>query len=322
MYLWSCDWGTSSFRLCLVDRRTGVVLGKRASDNGVKMIFAEWLRGAKKHERASFFLSCLQNEMELLQQELEEDFPEAPVLISGMAGSSIGIRELPYAQLPFSLRGETAVVEALETSGFLPNPVFLVSGVRSTDDVMRGEETQMIGLFGEGDPLQGICIQPGTHSKHIYLDDGKIVDFRTFMTGELFDVLCRNSILANSVKRPESWSTALEKAYRKGVARAADIPYAQHLFAVRTNALFEKLTPEENYYYLSGLHIGAELSAVNLAKATGAMVLCGGRRLSRLYRMAAEELGYPEGIVVVDEEEVEKAATRGQLRIFKKLIAI
>ena len=317
MYIWSCDWGTSSFRLRAVDRRTGEVLGSRATQEGVKKVFGLWKEAVPPAPREAFYLRHLRREMELLQQTMSKDLSQAPVVISGMAGSSIGIRELPYARLPFSLNGEDAVVELLSYPQ-IPGGVYLISGVCTPEDVMRGEETQMIGLFGNEAPLQAICIQPGTHSKHIYLEGGRITGFKTYMTGELFELLSRHSILANSVTSPADLSPTLEQAFRKGVQAACDSPYSHNLFTVRTNDLFEKMTPQENFCYLSGLHVGSELSAIGSQTGQYPLVLCGGRKLSRLYQLAADQLGYGAQLRVIADDTVEAAASAGHLKIIAK----
>ena len=177
----SGDWGTSNFRLRLVD---GGVKDEVRTDDGTAKL------AAQPGDRAEAFRSVLAKGLERLQA------PDSlPVIISGMASSSIGWKELPYAKLPFSLDGRDAVWEKIE------GRVHLVSGLRSDIDVLRGEETEALGLvasLGRELPFESVFVLPGTHSKHLEVNPGGIAVFRTFMTGELFDVLARQSVLRHS----------------------------------------------------------------------------------------------------------------------------
>src|SRR5688572_624436 len=160
----SGDWGTSNFRLRLVD---GGVTGEVRTDEGVAKLAA--LPG----DRAEAFRSTLARGLEQLKA------PESwPVVVSGMASSSIGWKELPYATLPFSLDGRDAVWEKVD------GRVHLISGLRSDTDVLRGEETEALGLvaqLGREMPFEAVFILPGTHSKHLEVNPGGIAAVRTLM---------------------------------------------------------------------------------------------------------------------------------------------
>jgi len=121
-----------------------------------------------------------------------------------MASSSVGWRELPYAKTPFPLDGSG--VRSDELTWSKPEwlgPVHLISGVATACDMMRGEETEIIGLMSEASLAsqrnRSLLILPGTHSKHVWIEDQSVVEFRTFMTGELFEVLGQQSLLKASV---------------------------------------------------------------------------------------------------------------------------
>ena len=120
---------------------------------------------------------------------VEEAAPR-PILISGMASSSIGWRELPYACLPFPLDGSGARWQEIERVG--EHRVFVFSGLAAESDVLRGEETEVLGLAAGGAlaPFreQALLVLPGTHSKHVRIEAGSITGFSTYMTGELFEV--------------------------------------------------------------------------------------------------------------------------------------
>src|SRR5205085_11075608 len=119
----------------------------------------------------------------------------------GMASSSIGMKELPYADLPFLLDGHSAYSEWINGGPVIANPILLISGVQHAGDVMRGEETQLTGVSSMTDAPDGdmLYIFPGTHSKHITVINNRITYFSTFMTGEVFDLLVKHSILSQAV---------------------------------------------------------------------------------------------------------------------------
>ena len=201
--------------------------------------------------------------------------------------------------------------------------LFLISGVCSEQDVMRGEETQLVGLMKllalSGHRMQdALCIFPGTHSKHLYIQDETLIHFDTYMTGEIFDVMRRHSILKDSVDYlaysplPE---TAV-RAFQEGVHQAASSSILNTLFSVRTNRLFDKISKEENAFYLSGLLIGTELNQLQ-SKNEYPLILCGGSSLSALYELAINELQLTHRTHVAPADLVDRAASMGQLRLFQ-----
>ena len=206
----SCDWGTSSFRLRLVDVRDHHICGEVLSNEGVIGTYSQWQVATRQHEisKEHFYSQQLQKNIDTLSHKLSVDLSETPVVISGMASSSIGIREVPYASLPFSLDGSNAIIKRLSASNGIASDVWLISGVRNHHDVMRGEETQVIGLTALDNLVYTTknitCIFPGTHSKHIKIEDGVVVDFQTYMTGELFQVMTQHSILKDSVLKKQT----------------------------------------------------------------------------------------------------------------------
>lgn len=199
----SCDWGTTSFRLRLVDRGSLLLKGEVLSDDGIGKLHNQWQNDNQlnRNSKEVFYLTYLFRQVEVLTKDITIPLSEIPIVISGMACSSIGMKELPYAVTPFYIDGSSAVIHKIEENIFQLN-IFLISGVTNEIDVMRGEETQLVGLAQlelEMMTKDSICILPGTHSKHIKIQNGKIVDFKTFMTGELFDILNRHSILKVAV---------------------------------------------------------------------------------------------------------------------------
>ncbi|MDN3689991.1 2-dehydro-3-deoxygalactonokinase [Cyclobacterium jeungdonense] len=311
----SCDWGTSSFRLRLVRVEDRQILGEYFSDVGVKQAFYSYKESGSGTEREQFYLDLLREGVKALERKLNVDLTETMILCSGMASSTIGIRELPYATLPFPVNGSTMEMHFYRSGEVMDHPIFLLSGVKSTRDVMRGEETQLIGVIRQLPSFsgQGVFIFPGTHSKHIYVSSGEITDFKTYMTGEVFQLLSQNSLLSDSISVGELAGSELGFAFAKGVEEGARNNLLGTLFQVRANELFGKLSKAENFHYLSGLLIGNELSNLS-TNGDFPIYLCAEGALHLTYSRAMEILTLNAKILT--KEEVRQAVVYGQLEIF------
>jgi 2-dehydro-3-deoxygalactonokinase len=318
----SCDWGTSAFRLRLVRVHDHRVLEEVVSKEGMAGVFGRWKEqsGPQQVGREEYSFRILQNHINELGKKSTLPLEDMPVVISGMASSSIGIRELPYASLPFTLNGQDALVQIIEKSENSFPEVMLISGLKAGKDVMRGEETQMIGLAGFHNPdpkKEMICLFPGTHSKHLRIKHGKIMDFRTYMTGELFDLLVNQSLLKESVSPAGSMSPEHIAAFTLGIRRAVESNLLHDLFSVRVNQLFQVWTKTENYYYLSGLLIGSELKDL-VESGAERIELCSGSNLYPLYRLGLEKLNLTGKSSFIPPEIMDKAVVEGQIKIFQQ----
>lgn len=261
----SCDWGTSTFRLRLASRTSGqLAVPAFSSDQGVRAFHAG--PGVPVSAQCE---DCLVKAMSAMRA------PPVPVVISGMAASSIGWREVPYARVPHAVTDPDAVSYAALhiTYRGVQVPVYLLSGVCSESDVMRGEEAELAGIF----TLQQVSrraehryrvILPGTHSKHALIerrgDTLQMTGFTTFMTGEVFELLARESILRNSV----DWGSLAEAAHAHGgsfddgVRAAIDRGMARSLFQVRARGLLHGNSRADNLAFLLGTMLGEELKAL------------------------------------------------------------
>lgn len=197
-------------------------------------------------------------------ETLTEDWREPggatmPVLLSGMIGSRQGWIEAHYATCPAGLDELAALsVPVPDIPGARIIPGVRTSETAERNDVMRGEEVQILGalkLIGKDEAV--ICL-PGTHSKWVKVEKAAIADFATAMTGEVFDLLCRHSILGKlMVPRADEDLDA----FRRGVERSAQKGgLLSHLFAARADGLFGDVAPESLGDYLSGILIGTEIA--------------------------------------------------------------
>lgn len=259
-----------------------------------------------------------------MEEQDKIDLKHLPVVISGMASSTLGIVELPYAPLPFSLKGDNAVWYRMEPSELFPHPVILLSGVRGRDEVMRGEEVQLLGIMETINLLATknnlIVILPGTHSKHVHISDDQITKIETYITGELFSIMSNNGLLKESVRpaglslRQKDWDI-----FREGIACSGTTNMLQALFKVRTNQLFERFTMQENYTYLSGLLIGYELKEL-LDKDISRIILCSESELFEHYKYALKYLGLYDRTYLIGRDEAKRATVIGQLVIANKCL--
>lgn len=321
-----CDWGTSSFRLKIVTVLNRTIIATKSSGEGIAVIHREWLASqiALKTSQSDFFLAHLNKRVEELLGTLSSKPTINAIVISGMASSSIGVFELPYAQTPFSLDGKQALFKVIEPSEIIQYTVLLISGLRYKDEVMRGEETQLIGIASILSKIgkdRLTCILPGTHSKHVQLTTGIITGFQTYITGELFQLLSQKSVLSNSVSLPEKTepvTDAEKSAFIEGIHVSENLPLLQTLFSVRTNQLFNRRNKTENAFYLSGLLIGSELRTLKDNKTECIVLICG-KSLFSLYQLALKVLQLDSISTFLSPEISEESAMDGQLQLFKYL---
>jgi 2-dehydro-3-deoxygalactonokinase len=184
-----------------------------------------------------------------------------PVVMCGMVGSKLGWKEVPYLPTPVALADLGRHLRAVEAP--FSGTVAIVPGVmmdhRTQPEVMRGEESQILGAMQTLGVRNGAFLLPGTHSKWALIDDGKLISFRTYMTGEVFGFIRRSGTLSQLMEGDAHDDAAFQRGVR--FARSTDAGNLLHaLFSVRTLGLLGRVSREGLASYLSGLLIGAELS--------------------------------------------------------------
>ena len=314
----SCDWGTSTLRLRLIEAKFNRILGEVIIEEGIAKIFDQWASLPERPDRLRFFQKSLVNSIARLEAQHALSCEGLMLIISGMASSSIGMKALPYATVPIQPSEKALSQHFFPADNTFPHDVLLISGLSTKDDVMRGEETELIGLIQETDKIfeERVYIFPGTHSKHIKVKNNRITDFHTFMTGEMFDVLSSRSTLQASLKKPEGFDKAYHEAFVVGIRVSQEQNFLSGLFKTRTNQLLNKLDPYQNFYYLSGLIIGMELAE---AKSYEAMIVCAGPKFAELYRLGTEILGLSAKCQFVPASEVATLVCKGHRKIYENL---
>lgn len=312
----SVDWGTTSLRASLCSSAGQTILQSVSSDDGALSVNQRFLAQSDKSPvaRKAYYLKVLQDL--IVQLDLSAD-QKNPVLISGMASSTIGMETVPYASLPFGLTGKNAVVKQWEVD---EQEYFMVSGIATEDDLMRGEETQLVGaavLINMQHEEDALFIFPGTHAKHVLIKEGIVAGFKTYMTGEVFCQMFSNSILAQSVSPHHDHEGSSKEAFIKGVKEGSNGNVLHQMFKVRTNGMFSRLSKEDNFSYLSGMLIGAELKDL-FSLQKNHIILCGSGEMMQAYELALQCLNIdsdPQRLATVDAG---LATAVGQYQIYQQ----
>ena len=271
------DWGTSSFRAWAL-AADGTIRDEMARKAGILSVSDGDFDAAFAAALGPWLVSA----------------PNAPILASGMITSRNGWCETPYLPLPLRAGDLAAALTPFATrSGRV---VHFVTGTarnpeKGLPDVMRGEETELVGHLAAGGSGSGVFVMPGTHCKWALAENGALIDFETYMTGEVFAVLSAHSILGRLMV-PEA--PFVPEAFVQGVetSRAARTSILGRIFSARALALFDRLAPEAIADYLSGLLIGEEVrSGLAVHGAPQTVTVIGRGDLADRYAQAFDIFG-------------------------------
>lgn len=262
------DWGTSSLRAWAMQGDT--VLAEAASGDGMSRL-----------DRDGFEPALL-----ALISDWIADGP-VDVIACGMVGARQGWVEAPYTAVPTApLPGPPVRVPGTDQR----LRAYVVPGLKQTDpaDVMRGEETQIAGFLARNKNWDGVICLPGTHTKWVQISADEVISFRTFMTGELFELLGQNSVLRHSIG--DGWN---EDGFAQAVDDTLSKPenLAARLFGLRAQELLHGQDRDLARARLSGLLIGAELAATRAYWLGQQLAVIGAPGLSQTYAMALRQQG-------------------------------
>lgn len=270
------DWGSSNFRAFLTNQ-SAEIIDSRHSGCGLLHVNNRDFSGVLSVQIKAWL----------------DAYPNIPIIMSGMIGAQQGWVEAPYLQCPVKL---SKLVGSLTPVDFLPeHPTYIVPGLAvdndAAADVMRGEETQLLGALAMVEtPCTLFCL-PGTHSKWVTINAGVVEDFRTYLSGELFQLLRKYSILSKSMLRQQRDWEAFEQALRK-----AEVPASllNDLFSVRAEMLLGHLAPESTRDYLMGLLIGYEImQSADLWDVAGRVGLVAAESIAPQYERAFQYYDIP-----------------------------
>lgn len=307
----SCDWGTSSFRIKLIDTDTLTIRSEVHSNQGISATFLEWKQRESVHDRFSFFLEVIKSSILMLEGKVNTSLDGIPVLLSGMASSSLGMITLPYKKLPFKTDGSDLKLHWVKATKTFEHDVIIISGVCSETDVMRGEETQLVGAIQKDIQEERVYIFPGTHSKHITVKGNSVSSFKTYMTGELFALLSKNGTLAEAVGiASDQLDENSIQSFKQGVEDTLKSNLLHSLFQVRARYLLLNSSKDVNSSYLSGLLIGHEVKDVMNQNLNGITLV--GQEINNHYQVAMETLNIQIPIRVLNDSDV---TVKGQFAI-------
>lgn len=294
-HLIAIDWGTSNFRAFLLDHE-GTILETRFARQGLLKVARGDFSAALKKEIGD----CLHYS------------PKVPILMCGMVGSRQGWQETPYLHCPLPLKNLANGLQLVSSYKYL----WIVPGIRVDHadgrvDVMRGEETQIFGALNTQSAESQLFCLPGTHSKWARMEKGKLLDFSTFMTGELFTLLMKHSILGKPVRYVQPDAAAFEQGMLWSERQEHVL---SQLFQVRTQMLANKLSFNGIHSFLSGLLIGQEVRAMLPQCARSeAIVIIANQRIAQLYAQVLQH--YHHKAIVMD---VNAVTARGLFKIAKQ----
>lgn len=248
------DWGTSRLRLYLCDEK-GQVLERAEGE------------GAAVHDCAGRFAAAI--------APWDQSHGALPAILGGMVGSTIGWREVPYLKCPAKPSAIAAAALRFEAEG---RPIAILPGLSCTGkagapDVMRGEETQILGalrLYPELAAGRHVLCLPGTHAKWVAVQDGAVIQFQTALSGELFELLRRHSVLAR-----DGGEVDVNDAFLRGLEFArkndkADLLYL--IFSTRALVVTGQMPKSDAASYLSGLIVGKDVATAARLFDLGAQV--------------------------------------------------
>jgi 2-dehydro-3-deoxygalactonokinase len=276
------DWGTSSCRAYLIGA-DGAVLQRRVDGPGILKVengaFGAWLDAMIGGWIATHGV--------------------LPVVLSGMIGSRQGWREAPYAPCPAGADDLVARLARFEHDRLA---LALVPGLTCENDgmpdVMRGEETQILGTLALSGGGEGLFLLPGTHSKWAQVAAGRIVAFRTFMTGEVFGALKEHTILGR-LMRAGSDADGFARGVREGAALGSAGALLNRIFASRSYGLTGVLADTALADYLSGLLIGTEVAEA-ARHGRRPVTIIASAALAQRYRDALRLLGHDSALAPED----------------------
>ena len=282
------DWGTTNRRVYLIDASGAV----RATERDGRGLLA-----LGKEDFASEAAA------------IRSRFGDYPMICAGMVGSRNGWVEASYRPCPAGLDDLADYVIWVEPgrTAIVPGVSFMGDGHA---DVMRGEEVQFLGaVAAHSAPSDALLCQPGTHSKWAWMSAGEIASFRTALTGEMFTILAKHSLLADCMTT-HSFDGA---AFRAGLEQAARRSLLRDLFGARAALLTGTRNPSEIADYVSGLLIGSDVVEQDIGKMAPVYVLAD-HRLGGLYCAAIAAVG-GQGILLDSHD----AFVAGITRLWKRL---
>ena len=266
------DWGTTNLRIWHCDQ-AGKALGETKVQIGMGILTAS--------EYECVLISHIDHHL--------SDGAITEVLVCGMAGARQGWQDAGYLTAPCDTPAANQAVTVPTADPRIM--VRILPGIKQPDpaDVMRGEETQIAGFLKQTPDYHGLICLPGTHSKWVHVQNGQVIKFQTFMTGEVYDLLSRSSVLKHSVSGEGFSQSDFVDAAQSAFENPADA--SSQLFRLRAQHLVHDTDATVLRARLSGILIGQEVAAMKRQWNHLPITLIGEEALCSLYKSALEAVG-------------------------------
>ena len=279
------DWGTSRLRLFLCDERGHVLARGEGEGASVPDCGGRFAAAVAAWDKAHGVL---------------------PAVLGGMVGSTIGWKEVPYLKCPARPGAIAGAALRFESDGraIAILPGLSCTGKTGAPDVMRGEETQILGALRLRPDLskgRHVLCMPGTHVKWVVVEDGAVVQFQTALSGELFELLRRHSVLARDSGEVDAQSPAFAQGL--DFARANEAADLLHLlFSTRSRVVTGQMPKADAASYLSGMVLGKDIgSARALLDLKGPVQLICTPGLAALYAKVLQAYDLTSAVIDGDE---------------------
>ena len=242
------------------------------------------------------------------------------VIASGMITSESGLMTVPHIPAPAGVKELAAAMKQVILPEISPITFFFVPGVKCTGvyeletDVMRGEETECVGLMEQLQFETGLLLLPGSHSKAICMKNGKIENFSTFLSGEMLAAIRENTILKASVRFDDV--SLVEKSLRQGYEYCEQEGINKSLFKVRIMANFLQASPSEVYSFYCGVLLHDEIR--NLQCSPFECVYIGGQTLLKRLMTVLLNAYSDKQIIELDDGVCENASCVGAIKLFQE----
>ncbi len=241
------------------------------------------------------------------------------ILASGMITSELGLCHVDHLTVPAGLSELHSGMVRAELHELSDLPFFFVPGIKTAcsslenADMMRGEETELMGIIGSGRE-KTLYVLPGSHTKLITVNEkAEITDFRTMLTGEILSALYNNTILKNAFDLSRAHLN--EKYLKKGYVYCREYGFNSFCFKVRIlNNLFSAGNDEIYSFFLGGVLCG---DVSETLKTDAALITIGGKsQLRDALKILIEDEGKFR-VRCLDDEEVGLSTICGAIGIYE-----
>lgn len=324
IFIITIDAGTTNSRIRLIDNTQKKIIAIRKSKVGVSNTAVDGNNQALKNTITDA-INAIIDEKNIECSEIKY------IVASGMITSNLGLYEVPHIQAPANIQDIADAVQVVQITGFPDIPCYFITGIRNkmsddehiySADVMRGEETETIGLINnlnlEGN---GMLVLPGSHNKFIFMENKKIMHSVTTMSGELLSAVSGNTILTSSLD--QSLISEVESDFiSRGYADSLKYGLTRTLFQIRLLDILKKSTRNNRANYMTGSVIAADLQAVNeeTLKKLDWILLAGSEPLKEAFTVIFKQENYGPEIIVATEKDVEYSTVLGAITIVEEYL--